>query len=289
MNESRAVPGPVAPPERGRPGSHRIYPRHLIPWIVISFGCFLIGVTKSGLGGGLGLIVVPMTAMALDHTERGAAAALGLLLPLLIAGDLLSIYQYRKLFDFHLVRRLILPTAAGIALGSGLLWLIHEQNARLIEALIRLEIGLESAFLVSLVWYRQWRGDEHRLLPEPTRSWIAGTYTGVSSTLAHAAGPVVAMYLLPLKPDRRAYVGTTALFFAMTNTAKLPAYYLAGQFRNAELGFAARFLPCVVVGAIFGFWLNKRLSDMSFLRFVYLATFALGLYLIVDGTMKLAR
>jgi hypothetical protein len=259
----------------------------VLPWFVICLGVFLIGVTKSGLGGGLGLIVVPLTAIALDHTDRGAPAALGLLLPLLIAGDLLSVYQYRRLFNFALVRPLVLPTAVGIALGSVLLWLIHEQDARLIEALIRLEIGIESAFLVSLVWLREWRGDEHKLLPEPLRSWIAGTYTGVSSTLAHAAGPVVAMYLLPLKPDRRAFVGTTALFFAMTNTAKLPAYYLAGQFHNAELGFTVRFLPCVVAGATFGFWLNKRLTDMSFLRFVYVATFAIGLYLIADGTRSL--
>lgn len=261
----------------------------MTPWLIICLAVFLIGVTKSGLGAGLGLIVVPIVAIALDHTDRGAPAALGLLLPLLIGGDLLSIYQYRKLFDFKLVKPLVVPAAVGIALGSGLLWLIHEQDARLIEALIRLEIGIESVFLVALVWWRQYRGDEHKLMPEPARAWVAGTYTGVSTTLAHAAGPVVAMYLLPLKPDRRAFVGTTALFFAMANTAKLPAYYLAGQFHNAEIGFTARFLPCVVAGAIFGFWLNKRLTDTSFLRFVYAATFAIGLYLIIDGTLKLTR
>lgn len=259
----------------------------MLPWLIICFAVFLIGVTKSGLGAGLGLIVVPIVAISLDHTDRGSAAALGLLLPLLISGDLISIYQYRKLFDFRLIRSLIIPAAIGIALGSGLLWLIHEQNARLIEALVRLEIGFESAFLVTLVWWRQYRGDEHKLLPEPLRSWIAGTYTGISTTLAHAAGPVVAMYLLPLKPDRRAFVGTTALFFAMANTAKLPAYYFAGQFRHAELAFTARFLPCVLAGALFGFWLNKRLTDTSFLKFIYVATFAIGIYLIADGTLKL--
>ena len=259
----------------------------MLPWIIISFAVFLIGVTKSGLGAGLGLIVVPIVAISLDHTSRGSAAALGMLLPLLISGDLISIYQYRKLFNFGLIRPLIVPSAIGIALGSGLLWLIHEQDARLIEALIRLEIGVESAFLVALVWWQQYRGDEHKLLPEPLRSWIAGTYTGISTTLAHAAGPVVAMYLLPLKPDRRAFVGTTALFFAMANTAKLPAYYLAGQFHNAELSFTVRFLPCVIVGALFGFWLNQRLTDTSFLKFVYVATFAIGIYLIIDGASSL--
>ncbi len=73
------------------------------------------------------------------------------------------------------------------------------------------------------------------------------------------------------------------------NTAKLPAYYVAGQFQHAELGFTVRFLPCVVAGAIFGFWLNRRLTDTSFQRFVYIATFAIGLYLIGDGAWSLAR
>jgi uncharacterized protein len=262
----------------------------LIAWIVICFAVFLIGVTKSGLGAGLGLIVVPIVTIALSHTERGGAAALGLLLPLLISGDVISIYQYRKLFDFNLIRPLIVPSAAGIVLGSLLLWLIHDQqNQKLVETLIRLEIGLESILLVGLVWYREWRGDAHKLLPEPLRSWICGLYTGISTTIAHAAGPIVAMYLLPLKPDRRAFVGTTALFFAMANTAKLPTYYAAGLFEQAELSFTVRFLPCVVVGAIVGFWLNKRLTDSGFLRFVYWATFAVGWYLLIDATGTLLR
>lgn len=262
----------------------------MIVWIVICLGVFLIGLTKSGLGAGLGLIVVPITAIALGHADRGSAAALGLLLPLLLSGDLISVYQYRKLFDFKLIRPLIVPTAVGIALGSGALWAIHSaENEKLIALLVRLEIGVESVALVGLHWWRSSRGENVRLMREPLRSWLAGTYTGISTTLAHAAGPVVALYLLPLKPDRRTFVGTTALFFAMANASKLPAYYLAGQFAHAELGFTVRFLPCVVAGALVGFWLNKRLTDLSFLRFVYVATFAIGLYLTIDATWSLAR
>jgi uncharacterized membrane protein YfcA len=259
-------------------------------WIVICFAIFLIGLTKSGLGAGMGLIVVPICTIALGYTSRGSQAALGLLLPLLIAGDLLSIWQYRKLFDFKLVKPLLIPTAVGIALGSWLLWLIHDQqNQRLVSALMRLEIGLESVVLVSLAWWRQYRGDEHKLLPEPLRSWITGSFTGVSTTLAHAAGPVVAMYLLPLKPERRAFVGTTALFFFIANTAKLPTYYFAKQFEHAELGFTVRFLPFVVIGAMVGFWLVKNFTNQGYLKFVYWATFGIGVYLVVDSTVTLVR
>ena len=260
------------------------------PWIVICFAVFLIGLTKSGLGAGMGLIVVPICAIALGYTDRGTQATLGLLLPLLIGGDLLSIWQYRKLFDFKLVKPLLLPAAIGIVVGSAILWLIHDQkNQQLISSLMRLEIGLESIVLVSLAWYRTWRGDEHKLLPEPLRSWLTGTFTGISTTLAHAAGPIVAMYLLPLKPERRAFVGTTAVFFFLANTAKLPTYYLARQFDHAEIGFTIRFLPFVVLGALAGFWLVKKLTNQGYLRFVYWATFGIGVYLVVDSTITLIR
>ena len=90
----------------------------MIPWLIVCFAVFLIGITKSGLGAGLGLVVVPITALALGHTSRGSEAALGLLLPLLITGDLLSVWQYRRIFDFNLIRPLIVPADVGIVMGS---------------------------------------------------------------------------------------------------------------------------------------------------------------------------
>ena len=61
-----------------------------IVWLAV----FLIGVTKSGFGSGVGLMIVPMMAIAMGHIPgRGSEAALGLLLPLLIIGDLIAVWQ----------------------------------------------------------------------------------------------------------------------------------------------------------------------------------------------------
>jgi uncharacterized protein len=256
-------------------------------WALICFAVFLIGLTKSGLGAGLGLIVVPLTAIGLSHTDRGEAATLGLLLPLLIAGDLFSIYQYRKLADFSLVKSLLLPTLIGIVVGALLLSQIHKQNAELISILMRLEIGLESMLLCGLAIWREWKGLPQKLLPEPTRSWLTGTFIGVSTTLAHAAGPIFAAYLLPLKPSRQTFVGTASMFFFLANMTKVPVYIAAGQFAHAEIGFTVRFLPLVVLGAICGFYLVKKMTDLSYLRLVYYLTFLIGVYLVVESVVKL--
>jgi uncharacterized protein len=280
-------------------------------WAIVFFAIFFIGVTKSGFGSGVGLMIVPMVAIALDHIpHRGSEMALGLLLPLLIVGDFVAVGQYGKLFfapklqpasagapseseiipSYLTARaglaRLLPGTAVGVVLGGLLLWVLHRQ-ASLVGALIRIEIGLESILLVSLHWWRIWRGERRHLLPEPWRSGLTGAFAAVSSTLAHAAGPIIAMYLLPLKLDRQLYVGISALYFFILNTAKLPAYYASGQFAHVEFSFTMKFLPLVLAGAIFGRWINRRMNDRVFTKIVYAITFLLGWYILMDGIRQL--
>jgi len=256
-------------------------------WLLVLLSVFLVGVTKSGFGGGVGLMIVPMMAIAMERIpERGSEAALGLLLPLLVIGDLIAIWQYRQLFSLSIVRKLLPGTLAGVVIGGLLLWWFHRQ-AHIVGALMRIEIGIESILLVGLHWWRTWRGVQERLLPEPLRSHLTGTFAGASSTLAHAAGPIIAMYLLPLRLDRQLFVGTNAVYFFILNTVKLPAYWAAGQFERAEIGFTLRFLPLVAAGALAGLWLNRRLSDRLFSKVVYGITFGLGWYVLADGIGKL--
>ncbi|HEX8325641.1 MAG TPA: sulfite exporter TauE/SafE family protein, partial [Tepidisphaeraceae bacterium] len=176
------------------------------PWIVICLAVALIGIAKSGFGGGLGLIVVPIVTLALpmagqyEGQYRGDDA-LGLLLPLLIVGDIIAVWQYRREVSWPLVGRLMPGAIVGILIGTWLIWLL-KNDAKLAASLINLEIGFESMLLVGLSWYRQWHGRQQKLLPEPWRAIGTGTFAGASSTLAHAAGPIIAMYLLPLELGR---------------------------------------------------------------------------------------
>jgi uncharacterized membrane protein YfcA len=312
-------------------------------WSLVLLGVFLIGLTKSGFGSGVGLFNVPLIVLAMGHTAMGSEAALGLMLPLLILGDLVALWQYRDLFlpaappqappppassvdgeaideilppsdaaeagsatavvaaqavalaetppetawtGKRLIRYLLPGTAVGVVLGGLLLWWFH-QHADLVGALIRLEIGFECLLLLSMHYYRQWRGLQTRLLPEPARGTLTGAFAGVSSTLAHAAGPIIAMYLLPLRPPRRLFVGTCALYFAMLNSAKLPAYFMSGMFASISPRLLLMLAPLVFAGAAAGFWVNRRMSDRLFTQIIYAGTLVLGLYLLWDGAAAL--
>jgi uncharacterized membrane protein YfcA len=126
-------------------------------------------------------------------------------------------------------------------------------------------------------------------VPSPRASFLTGAFAAVSSTLAHAAGPIIALYLLPQRLDRQLFVGTCAIYFFILNNAKLPAYYLSGLFGNVSWRQTAQLAPLLLVGALVGFWLNKRMNDRVFSKVVYTITFVLGWYILLDGAAALLR
>ena len=258
-------------------------------WLLVFLAVFLIGVTKSGFGSGVGLMIVPMTVVAMGHTDHTSAAALGLMLPLLVLGDLLAVWLHRRHFDWPIVRRLLWPgTLAGVVLGGLALWWFHAQQA-LVVPLIKLEVGLESVVLVGLHWWRVSRGQALRVTPSPAKFALTGAFAGASSTLAHAAGPIIALFLLPQRLDRRVFVGPCAVYFFLLNTAQLPAYAGSRMFDGGTLLLSLWTAPLVVAGAAFGFWVNRQMNDELFGRIVYALTFVLGWYLVADAGVDLAR
>jgi uncharacterized membrane protein YfcA len=258
------------------------------PWLLVCLAVMMIGITKSGFGSGLGLFVVPIMAIATERTSLGTQAALGLMLPLLICGDLIALYQQRAHAGLALVKKLLPATAVGVAVGGLFLYLAHHQSKELAAALINLDIGFESVLLVGLHWYRQFsRPREGVYVPKPWQNHLTGSVAGISSTLAHGAGPIIALHLLPQKPSKQTFVGTCAIYFFLLNTTKLLAYAWAGQFAAAPPAFTARFVPLVLAGGLLGYFLNLRVSDRLFSHVVYIGTFVLGWYLLVLGGIAL--
>src|SRR5882724_2019100 len=259
-------------------------------WSIVILAIFLIGLTKSGFGSGAGLMIAPMTTFAMAHIPKyGTDAALGLLLPLLMVGDFIAIGQYRRLLSMKIVRRLLPGTIIGVVLGSLLLrWFVRQQK-EVAEALVNIDIGFESVFLVLLHFYRVWRasGNLPPYVPRIWRSFLVGAFAGISSTIAHAAGPIISLHLLPQRLERGMFVGTCALYFFLMNALKLPAYYQVGLFEKISPQLAMMFVPLVIVGALVGYLVNRRINDRIFTNTLYVITFALGWYILAKGGIQL--
>src|SRR3954471_6103393 len=265
-------------------------PPNMIWWSIVILAIFLIGLTKSGFGSGAGLMIAPMTTFAMAHIPRyGPDAALGLLLPLLMVGDFIALWQYRRLLSMKIVVRLLPGTIVGVILGTLLLRGFVSQQKEVPGGLLNLTVGPESVFLVLLHFYRvgRARGELPVYVPRIAKSFSVGAFAGVSSTLAHGAGPIISLHLLPQRLERGMFVGTCALYFFLMNALKMPGYYQVGLFKKIPASLALSLMPLVIVGALFGYWVNRRINDRVFTNTVYVITFVLGWYILVKGGLVL--
>jgi uncharacterized membrane protein YfcA len=229
----------------------------------------LIGVAKAGFGGGLGMLVTPLAALAFPARE-----ALGIVLPLLIAGDAFSLYHYWRKWDSRNVGWLLPGSLAGIALGLMLI-------GRLDDAGLRRFIGGVSVAFIGVQWLRDALGAHpERYHPKHWHGALFGVAAGVTTTLAHAAGPVVALFLIPQRLSKEFYVGTTVLLFALINWIKLPFFFWQGLCSMTTMERSFWLVPAVAAGVWAGVWCNRRLSPVWFMRVVYVSVLAAGLELL---------
>ncbi len=209
-------------------------------------GVLLIGVSKAGFAAGLSLLTTPLLATALPARE-----AIGLILPLLIACDAVTLAVFWGKWDFRLIRWPLCGCVAGIALGMLCV------NAVSDTVLKRCIGALGLTLLVLLVIRNRWY-PTHLYRPPPWQGVAVGMLAGFVSTLAHAAGPIMALFLLAHQTEKTVFVATNAIFFALNNLFKLPPYLISGLITQQTLRADLRFLPCIPLGVGIG-WLCLRL------------------------------
>lgn len=237
-----------------------------IPAILIA------SISKGGFGGGLVVMAVPILSLVMSPVQAAA-----LMMPSLLAMDAVCIRAFWQQWDRDILR-LILPAAT---LGIGIGWLMYHL---LNGDLIRILVGLIAVAFTMKHWGWLGKADEsHRPSDLSGRFW--GTIAGFTSFVAHAGGPPVSMYLLPLRLPQRLYVATTVPMFAAINVIKLVPYYQLNQFSAENLGPALVLLPIAILGTQAGVWLHDRISPLWFYRICYLLLFVTGIKLLVDGGM----
>src|SRR5574339_211805 len=94
--------------------------------IVIAILGLMIGFAKGGFGG-LGALLTPVLALVLP-----VSMAVGVLLPMLMVGDVFAVYMYWKEWDLDLVKRMLPAGIAGALGGTFLLSSVSTNGLRLI-------------------------------------------------------------------------------------------------------------------------------------------------------------
>lgn len=216
----------------------------------------ITGVSKSGFGGGLGVMAVPI--MSLFVAPQFAAAVM---MPILLAMDILIVWRYRKTWSRGIVWSL-LPSAL-LGLGLGALVFQHMQ-----ADVVRFLIGLLALFFVMqfLMQRRRLTAD-----PETPRAvvWGLGAMSGFASFVAHAGGPPVKGYLLQQQLNKTVFVGTNTVYFFSLNFIKTLAYGSAGTLDHDSLTVSLAVAPFLFVGVFLGTRLHHVVDQTVFVKIVY--------------------
>lgn len=230
----------------------------------------VVGVSKGGFGAGIGIIATPLIALAVPASQAAA-----ILLPILMVMDATALWAYRRTFHREFLGTLLLGGVLGIVLGT-------LTFRYLSDAWLRVLLGLMA---ITFVLHRWRLGGVNAAATQPSK-WRGGFWSvlsGVASTIAHAGGPPLSVYLLPLKLDKMVLVGTTVVFFAVINAVKLIPYWWLGLLDGRNLTTSLALMPLAPVGILLGIWLVKRLPQALFYRLAYVLLMLVGLKLLWDG------
>lgn len=231
----------------------------------------LLGISKSGFGAGFGSLAVPL--MALTVTVPQAAA---ILMPVLLVMDLLGIAAFRKDFDRALLRFLLPWGLVGIAIGT--------LSFRLLQA--KWVAGIVGVF--TLLFLAQRLLFPSRVDSPPPPRWagaLLSATSGFTSFVAHAGGPPINAYVIPLRLSPMLFTGTMAYYFFVINLAKWVPYAWLGLLDGRNLATSLVLLPLAPLGVWIGVRIARRISPVLFYRFIYVGMLLTGLKLVWDAVI----
>ena len=195
--------------------------------------------------GGLptvGMLSVPILSLFMSPVK-----AVVMLLPIYIISDMVGLWLYRKNFS-AINLKILIPAGVGFVLNA-------------------------------------WR-KRHTAQAPRSASWkkglLWGSLSGFTSFISHAGGPPFQVYLLPQQLPKLVFAGTSTLFFAVINLAKLGPYHALQPYGQVELMGALVLIPFALVGTVAGAYLTRKIADDWFFKWVQVGLLAISIKLILD-------
>ena len=251
-----------------------------ITWILLMVVASLCGIAKTALPGAATI------AVALCAAVMPAKESTGVILLMLMTGDLLAVWSYRRDADFRMLRRLVPAVLTGVGAGALFLHLASNDSTRRLIGVILLLLVAITLTQRRSTSRRAPDGASAAQAPSPpaptleTREatttlatsttsgrlarLVYGSLAGFTTMVANAGGPVTSMYFLACRYPVKAFLGTTAWFFFLVNLVKLPFSISAGLVNTTTMSLTAICAPVVIVSALAGRRLAERMDQRVF-------------------------
>lgn len=233
----------------------------------------MTGISKSGFGGAVGSLAVPLMSLVIAPPQ-----AVAIMLPILLVMDAMGLVAFRGQVS-RAILRVALPSGL---LGIGIGWLLFRHiDARWVSLLIGVE-AIVFALQRLREGSRAWTGPPRPLHGPSAAFWSA--LSGFTSFVSHAGGPPMMQLMMPLRLDHRIFVGTLAWFFAAINVSKLLPYAHLGLFDGSNFATSLALMPVVPVGYVIGLKLLRWIQPAVFVRVATIGLLLTGIKLCWDAS-----
>lgn len=238
-----------------------------------------VGLAKTGVPG---VSILPVIFMA-EAFYSDAKLSVGVLLPILLVGDVTALLYYRRHARWSKLVRLFPFVALGMIPGYFLL-MASEANE------LRPVLGGLILFLLCVEAFRRYSSSKGgcdgsvfgKTADGHSMVFIAvvGMLAGFGTFVGHAGGPVMSVYLVAMGLEKEEFVGTAAWFFLIVNLVKVPAYCTLGMITVDTLRLDAMIAAGVFLGGAAGIWILSRISQSVFTGMVLLLAAVAALHML---------
>ena len=236
-------------------------------WILAFLAAMILGISKSGIKG-IAIIIVTLMALAF-----GARESTGLIVPLLIVGDIFAVIYYNRhaqwSYIFRFLPWMIFGVLIGVLIGKDL----DEETFK---------YGMAFIILGSVLMMYWW--DQRKSKKVPTHWAFAGTMgilAGITTMIGNLAGAFSNIFFLAMRLPKNEFIGTAAWLFFIVNVFKLPFHIFVWKTITPEtLMINLKLAPAIFIGLFIGVRLVKIIKD-DFYRKMILVLTAVGAMLIL--------
>ena len=235
-------------------------------WILAGLSAFFLGMAKAGIKG-LGPLIVTLLALAF-----GGRASTGILMPMLIAGDIFAVVYYRRHSQWKYILILMPWMIIGVLIG---VWLGREISEILFSRLMAIII-LVSVILMFWMEFKKNIKTPHSY----AFGGFMGALAGFTTMIGNLAGPISNLYLLLMRLPKIHFIGTAAFLFFFINLFKLPFHIFSWKTIDmTTLIINLKMLPFLFVGLWAGVWAVNQINERWY-RFIILGLTGIGAIII---------
>jgi len=239
----------------------------VLQWVAICFTVFILGLSKSGIKG-IGIIIVVILAFVF-----GEKTSTGILLPMLIAADILAVVYYNKHAQWQYIIKLLPAMIIGVLVG---VWVGNDISETIFKRIMAIII-IGSVFIMFYMEYR-------KSTTVPTNKWFSngtGFLAGFTTMIGNLAGPISDIYFLAMRLPKNEFIGTAAWLFFIVNIFKLPFHIFIWKTINTHtLALNFILIPVTILGFFLGAYIVKLISNVNYRRFVLIITVLGGIIML---------